>query len=633
MAQNVMLQEALDAIAHGQKERARDLLTRLLRADQSNSAYWMWMSAVVDTPKERIYCLQNVLRLEPNNQAAKLGLVLYGAGKPASASDSAPFISRKWSVAEEEALFLKHAASSRNKRRLAAYLVAASLVLLLILVGVIGFGSRASRQAIGFRLTITPRFHTLTPTATLHPTTTPRPRNASITPADPTPLWMMLEATYTPTPLYVNTPHPISEAYRAGLRSYESKDYDAMLRYMEQAAQVEPQSADLHYFVGEAFYALNNPQLALAAYEHSIEVDPFFAPAYVGRARVNLLLDPSADVEDDLQYAIELDQNLIDAYLERTKFYINQEKYEAALDDLDEVEFLAPHSPFLYLYRAQTYLASGEADLALENATIANNLDQTSLLSYLVLGQASLQTGDPDQAIKALNIYLLYQPKDLLAWSTLGQAYFEQGKDFASALAAFNKAMEFDNGYYPALLYRGLTYLEMDEGQLAVNDLFEARNLDRTSFLASLGLGRGLFLTDRLADATSQMTASLSLATTDFELAQVYYWRAVTREASGDLGLAADDWLALLNLEDSSTPLAWVKQAEQRLRLLTPSPTASPTSTPRTPTPTRITPTHLPSTTPTITKTPTRGPTPTSTPTIEKTLAKPTVTATKTPTS
>jgi tetratricopeptide (TPR) repeat protein len=633
MAQNVMLQEALDAIAHGQKERARDLLTRLLRADQSNSVYWMWMSAVVDTPKERIYCLQNVLRLEPNNQSAQLGLVLYGAGKPASASGSSPFIPRKWSVAEEEALFLKHAASSRNKRRLAAYLIAASLVLILILVGVIEFGSRASRQAIGSRLTITPRFHTLTPTATLHPTTTPRPRNTSIVPADPTPLWMMLEATYTPTPIYVNTPHPISEAYRAGLRAYERSDYDSMLRYMEQAAQVEPQSADLHFFVGEAFYALKNLQLALAAYDQSIEADPYFAPAYVGRAKVNYELDPSADIEGDLQYAINLDPNLLDAYLERASLYLDQGNYEAAFGDLNEVELLAPHSPLLYLYLAQAYLVSGEADLALENAQTAYDLDKTSLPTYLVIGQASLLTGDPTQAIEKLRTYLIYQAEDPLAWATLGQAYFEQGKDFASGLAALNKALELDSEYYPALLYRGLTYLEMEEGQLAVNDLFEARNLDRTSFEASLGLGRGLYLTDRLPDATSQMTASLSLATTDYQLAQVYYWRALTREALGDLKLAADDWLALQNLEDKSIPLAWVKQAEQHLRLLTPSPTASPTSTPRTPTPIKATPTHPPSSTPTVTKTPTKSPTQTSTPTVKKTLAKPTATPTKTSTS
>jgi hypothetical protein len=76
------------------------------------------MSAVVETPKERTYCLQNVLRLEPNNQAARLGLVLSGVTVPASNPEISAFVPRKWSVAEEEALLLKQFTRSRNKRRL-----------------------------------------------------------------------------------------------------------------------------------------------------------------------------------------------------------------------------------------------------------------------------------------------------------------------------------------------------------------------------------------------------------------------------------------------------------------------------------------------------------------------------------
>ncbi|UCD41769.1 MAG: ATP synthase subunit I, partial [Chloroflexota bacterium] len=72
MADDKMLQEAIEAVATGQSDRARDLLTRLLRADQSNPRYWLWMSSVVDTTKERIYCLQKVIHLDPGNRAAQL---------------------------------------------------------------------------------------------------------------------------------------------------------------------------------------------------------------------------------------------------------------------------------------------------------------------------------------------------------------------------------------------------------------------------------------------------------------------------------------------------------------------------------------------------------------------------------
>jgi hypothetical protein len=74
-----MFQEVFHAIEAGDRVRARDLLTRLLRTDKNNPDCWLWMSAVVDTPKERIYCLKEVLRLDPANQAARRGLVILGA--------------------------------------------------------------------------------------------------------------------------------------------------------------------------------------------------------------------------------------------------------------------------------------------------------------------------------------------------------------------------------------------------------------------------------------------------------------------------------------------------------------------------------------------------------------------------
>src|SRR5215208_5118058 len=76
---DVVFQEAVEALQAGKKARARELLTGLLKTDQNNATYWVWMSATVDSTKERIYCLQTALKLDPQNAAAKRGLILHGA--------------------------------------------------------------------------------------------------------------------------------------------------------------------------------------------------------------------------------------------------------------------------------------------------------------------------------------------------------------------------------------------------------------------------------------------------------------------------------------------------------------------------------------------------------------------------
>jgi hypothetical protein len=85
-----MFHEVMGAISQGQRARARDLLTRLLKTNQGNVEYWLWMSSVVDTPQERIYCLETILRLEPNNPIARRGLILAGALPPGDNVTPAP---------------------------------------------------------------------------------------------------------------------------------------------------------------------------------------------------------------------------------------------------------------------------------------------------------------------------------------------------------------------------------------------------------------------------------------------------------------------------------------------------------------------------------------------------------------
>ena len=100
MAEDTMLQEAIEALRDGENARAKDLLTRLLKTEQNNPTYWVWMSAAVETAKERIYCLETALKLDPKNATAKRGLVLLGALPPDDSIQ--PFQIKNQRIWEEE---------------------------------------------------------------------------------------------------------------------------------------------------------------------------------------------------------------------------------------------------------------------------------------------------------------------------------------------------------------------------------------------------------------------------------------------------------------------------------------------------------------------------------------------------
>jgi tetratricopeptide (TPR) repeat protein len=145
--------------------------------------------------------------------------------------------------------------------------------------------------------------------------------------------------------------------------------------------------------------------------------------------------------------------------------------------------------------------------------------------------------------------------------------------------------------------------MELKQGQKAVNDFLVSLRGNAKSFRHNLNLGRALFTAERYTDARGQLTACEELAISAEELAQVYYYRALSSEALENRPAAIKDWQSLLALPEDSVQPAWLRQASMAL---TPTPTITATVTPSA-TPT-FTPSSMPTKTATAVKTSTRTP-------------------------
>jgi tetratricopeptide (TPR) repeat protein len=498
-------------------------------------------------------------------------------------------------------------------------------VVFVSLIALAIFGVRKGAESLFIRVT---PFPTKTMGITATPTTTRTPVVRSPTPTfiGPTPLWMFLDETYTPVPLYVNTPHPVIEAYRVAMRSYGRGDFPRMLDFMKQASEADPNSVDFYYYQGEAYRLMEDYENAIASYEKALEINPAFAPAYLGRALATLGDSPNSDVTADLDSAIEYDPNMVDTYLERAAYSIRLGEAESALEDLTTVESLFPQSPRLYMLRSQANLLIGDNEAALENAQQAYDLDQTLLPVYITLARALLANDQPEDAAYYAEIYLRYEPESADGWIMLGISHLQK-EEYSEALEALDKAIALNEEAFEAYRYRGLVHMAMGEYQEAVNDFVIIVQRTPSNFQYTFDLGDALWKAERLTDAYRTFTSAEQLAADDTQLAQVYYYRAQVAEQALNLLEAKEDWGLLLGLPEEAMPEEWRAFAQQRWDSLHP-PTATPTSTATkvptvTPTPT-ASPSPTPTASPTITPTPTRTPTPTPSRTPTPTRTPPT---------
>jgi tetratricopeptide (TPR) repeat protein len=628
--ENVMLQRAIEAIRIGDRARARDLLTRLLKADQKNANVWVWLSVTVDTAKERLFCLQTAIQLDPQNPAAKRGLIMLGALPPDDSVPPFP-VNRPRLWEEKLAMSLKPADKPRGWANPVTRVFLA-LGLVIILLGLFIGGYMLLHKPAKPVLLSTP---TRRPTATrtLTPTDTPIATLRTATPTflGPTPLWMFLEKTYTPTPLYVVTEHPIlsRSAYESGLRFLGAQDYKNALALFQQAQSLEPGAPDIDYYIGEIYRAQGSYRTARDYYQKAINKNANFAPAFLGRARANLALNPDADVSSDLDEAVQLDPNFAEAHIERGKYLLPTAAAKAKADFQTALE-ISPDSALANYYLAEAHLALGENKAALLSAQRANEIDITLIPVYLTLAKAYITTGQSELAVSVLQTYTVYEPNDTGAFLSLGIAYNAAG-NYQQAINILNKVVTADRKNAEAYYQRGYAYLSLQKASLAEGDFKSAIAYDPRDFDAQLGLGRAYEMQKKPGDAYMQIEQKAHpLAKTDLTKAQVYYWEAITLEEIGD-PLSAEGarnaWTQLIALPAEAMPEEWRVQAFEHLEI---TPTFTPTLTPT------ITPTFTLTLSPTITLTltprlsPTFSPTVTPTPSPAKT-STPTPTPTKTP--
>ncbi len=69
-----LLKEGIAAIRQGDRARGRELLLRVVEADERVEPAWLWLSVAVDDPHDKLVALENALAINPHNAPAQTQL-------------------------------------------------------------------------------------------------------------------------------------------------------------------------------------------------------------------------------------------------------------------------------------------------------------------------------------------------------------------------------------------------------------------------------------------------------------------------------------------------------------------------------------------------------------------------------
>ncbi|MBN1231495.1 MAG: tetratricopeptide repeat protein [Anaerolineales bacterium] len=572
MSELKMFEEALNAIQRGERARAKDLLTRLLRSDQQNKEYWMYLSSVVDTSREQIYCLQNVLKIDPKSEVAKRGLILLGAETPGQKiTPVRPRRTRPFEIGEMGLPQISEKEEKKKRRK--SRRVGLSIAGLLILAAIVVYGVYNPDM----------NKRTIYPTSTVGTLQAQLTATALGTPVGgtPTPTVLMSPSptifnTYTPTPLFVDTPHPDSDSYRLALGAASKGNYKQALSFFEQALENDPESLDILYYIGEMKYQLGQYENARVDFAAILKEDSEFAPAYIGRAKAVFALKPdSTTIPSDLTDGIKYGPEYPEAYIERARYRFYKGNYDGMLEDGIKIIDLVPISPLGYLFAAQADLALGETEAALEYTMQALDIDNSIPDGHLILGQVYYESDLFEDAINEFRYYVEHIEHSEIGWFNLGKAYLANG-EYEQAAETFDTVFELKEDYWDVYYYRGEAYLGLQEYEHAISDLKNATRISPKRYLYQVALGQALIESGAVAEGYFAINAIVNKVEEDELKARVYYWRAYSLEILGQPDAAMRDWQILVELPKEVVGEEWHTFAYNRTVNGIPTPTPTP---------------------------------------------------------
>jgi tetratricopeptide (TPR) repeat protein len=582
------------------------------------------MSAVVDSPKERVYCLESALKIDPTNRAAMRGLVILGAREPTDRElaqavkvpkrDIDPIkpalqpakleqVEKETEAKPKPTTFLP----KRGQRALrfltsaaivagAALLVAGAIYLIVPRVNTGFFGAASTLPPASPTATDTPLPGT--PTATPIPAATRIIRTPISTEFAMTPLALLVEATSTATPVAGYKPRPNFEAYQAGVDAIDEGDYEQAVFFLEQVVDTHPDWIDAQYFLGKAQRNLDMIGRAISSQDQALNRDPEFAPALLERGRALLSRDEDA-AQRDLEEAVNIDPSFTEAYEELGTFYYDRRLWQRLETRMEEALEVGTSSPRILLMLSEAKLNLGKVEEGLAYAIEGSADDPTSLAGYLAIGRAyvamsiyTLDTSYFAQALWPLQTYVVYRPEDHRGWGYLGRAQLGAGQ-LDEAMISLDNSLQLNDRYAPAYLARGILLTELGRYEEALADLNDARRYGSGTFDLQIATARALYRIGNYSDALSDyllpvIQESNELASTrikELRLSEAYALRALIFETNPEnVNDAIRHWGYILDFENVLPETrALAEQHYNELtgvgptRTPTPSPTSSPT--------------------------------------------------------
>lgn len=242
---------------------------------------------------------------------------------------------------------------------------------------------------------------------------------------------------------YNTASNTLSEAdwIQKGYNSYEVKEYDNAILYLQKAIELNPQSSGVYYNMGLVYSDKGNIDKAIQLYEKAIEQNPQDYRAYIN---LGLVYSQKGNLDKAIQLyekAIELNPQNSIAYQNMGQVYSDKGNLDKTIQLYEKAIELNPQDSITYYNLALTYSDKGNLDKAIQLYEKAIELNPKYFYAYYNLAIIYYEKGNIDKTIQLNEKAIELNPRSSEVYGNLGVAYGRKG-NLDKAIQLNEKAIE-----------------------------------------------------------------------------------------------------------------------------------------------------------------------------------------------
>lgn len=273
-----------------------------------------------------------------------------------------------------------------------------------------------------------------------------------------------------------------------------------------------------YYTRGLKYEQSSKNDLALADYNHAIEMDPNCIEAYIYRGRLYEKIRKYDLAIADYCSVLKSNPNHGSAYVSRGECYRVTGRIDLAIADFNQALAINPNDVNAYIKRGELSAAHKQFDLALADLNRAVELEKSNT-PFALYSRAKLlkNMGRYEDALEDYKHALRNAPHDIVVYFERGNLY-EEMRQYDLAIADYSKGIEIypsvANGYQK----RGAVYGKSGQYDLAVTDYRKALQLkiaSSTLNMTCFNLAQALELTEQQDEAATYYQEALKYGLID----------------------------------------------------------------------------------------------------------------------